>query len=128
MTLLTKKLGLGALLLSGVFGSAACQPKNEEAPNDGGPTTPDGSTSPDGGTDAESNVDLPKPVFCPVADPFKPTGNAVVVSDTVLKEDTKWTADKVYLVGDDFKIQKYKLTVEAGTTICLYQRGRILVG
>lgn len=127
MTLLTKKLGLGALLLSGLVGFA-CQPKTDAEPGDG-PTTPDASTDaetgkgPDGG-----NAELPKPVFCPIADPFKPTGNAVVVSDTVLKEDTKWTADKVYLIGDDFKIQKYKLTVEAGTTICLYQRGRILVG
>jgi hypothetical protein len=76
-----------------------------------------------------SGGDLPAPVLCPEPNPFSPQNdNSVVISDVVLAEDTTWTADKVYLVGDDFKVKNHTLTVEAGTTICLYQTGRILVG
>lgn len=118
-------------LLVTLSGFAACQPKETSVEDDSGtPTpTPDGGgghvdVHPDSGT-----ANLPKPVLCPEANPFSPKNpNSVVVSETVLSADTTWTADKVYLVGDDFKVRGHKLTVEAGTTICLYQKGKIIVG
>lgn len=101
----------GECLLVGLIGVAgvACT----QAEGDDGMTPP-------GGTGA---------VLCPEANPFSPTNpNSVLINDVVLQQDETWTADKVYLIGDDFKIENHTLTVEAGTTICLYQRGQILVG
>ncbi|MDB4946654.1 MAG: putative secreted protein [Labilithrix sp.] len=120
----------GASMVVGLFAIAGCQPAKDDA--DAGPSSPDGgASSSEGGTteDGGPAADLPKPVFCPEADPFAPKNpSSVVVSDTVLKADATWTADKVYLIGDDFSIEHHTLTVEAGTTICLYQRGKIQVG
>ena len=120
----------------GVAGLVACGSSSKDS-NPAGPTTPipaDGGTVPgeggggDGGADG-ATADLPKPVFCPEANPFSPKNpNSVVISDVVLQADTTWTADKVYLIGDDFKVEHHTLTVEAGTTICLYQKGKIFVG
>jgi hypothetical protein len=113
---------------------AACSSSKSDTNGATPPATPPpvgddgGTTGDDGGTEG-GTADLPKPVFCPEADPFSPKNpNSVVISDVVLKEDTTWTSDKVYLIGDDFKIEGHTLTVEAGTTICLYQRGKIYVG
>ncbi len=122
--------GAGVLALLFGFAQAACSSSKGET-NDSRPAAEDaggggGDASPaaDGGT-----AELPKPVLCPEANPFSPkNANSVRVDDTVLKADATWTADKVYLIGDDLKIEDHVLTVEAGTTICLYQRGRILVG
>lgn len=127
----TASLGLGALvaLLAGIV---ACQPTNKDDGEDAGTVTPGtdgGATNEGGNTGDGGSVELPKPVLCPEANPFSPKlPNSVHIDDTVLKADATWTADKVYLIGDDFKIEGHKLTVEAGTTICLYQRGRIFVG
>ena len=124
-------VGLGALVVLSAA-AVACGPKSND--NDVTPPgqTPDSGTEPDsgGGGEADSGTaELPQPVFCPESNPFSPkNANSVLVNDVVLKEDQTWTADKVYLIGDDFKIQGHKLTVEAGTTICLYQKGRIFVG
>jgi hypothetical protein len=118
----------------GIAGLAACSSSKDT--NATGPTTPipaDGGMMPgadggEGGTEG-GTADLPKPVFCPEANPFAPKNpSSVVISDVVLAADATWTADKVYLIGDDFKVEGHKLTVEAGTTICLYQRGKIYVG
>lgn len=127
-----KSIAWGAGVLVGVLGvgAAACSSSKSEA-HEPGPTAQAGDA---GGGDATSpgdgaTAELPKPVLCPEANPFAPKDpRSVVVSDVVLKEDTTWTADKIYLIGDDFKIENHKLTVEAGTTICLYQRGKIYVG
>jgi hypothetical protein len=115
--------------LVGIIAGCSSAAKNDSngaappPPGAGDDAGADGSSS-DGGT-----ADLPKPVFCPESSPFSPkNANSVRVDDVVLKEDTTWTADKVYLIGDDFKVEGHKLTVEAGTTICLYQNGKIFVG
>lgn len=118
----------------GIAGLVACGSSSKD--NATAPTTP--IPAADGGTDADASTtpgtdggtaDLPKPVFCPEANPFSPKNpNSVVISDVVLKADTTWTSDKVYLIGDDFKVEGHTLTVEAGTTICLYQKGKIYVG
>lgn len=127
-----KRTVLGASIVVGLAALAACASKNDAAA-DGEPnsSTPEGGAGDDAGPgdDGGATVELPKPVLCPESNPFSPKNpNSVRVDDTVLKEDTTWTADKVYLVGDDFKIEGHTLTVEAGTTICLYQRGKIYVG
>ncbi|HEY5372662.1 MAG TPA: hypothetical protein VIK01_03210 [Polyangiaceae bacterium] len=71
----------------------------------------------------------PKAVFCPEPDPISPkNANSVSVQDVVLMADAHWTADKVYLIGDDFKIEHHTLTVDAGTTICEFNGGKIYVG
>lgn len=121
---------LGLVGVVGLTALAACQPANDDS-NATGPTpAPDGgATSNEASTEGGPAAELPKPVFCPEANPFSPkNANSVRIDDSVLKEDATWTADKVYLIGDDFKIENHKLTVEAGTTICLYQRGKIFVG
>jgi hypothetical protein len=128
-----KSIAWGAGVLVGLLGvaGAACAPSNGEAKDDGPTTTGEADA---GGADSPSTSDgaaaeLPTPVLCPEADPFSPkNANSVRIDDVVLQEDATWTADKVYLIGDDFKIQGHTLTVEAGTTICLYQRGKIFVG
>jgi hypothetical protein len=90
-------------------------------------TTADGGDT-DGGTDSGTNVELPKPVLCPETNFVSPKlPNSVYVGDVTLAADTTWTADKIYLINDDFRIV-HKLTVEAGTTICLSNKGRMLVG
>ena len=125
-----KRLGLGSILV-GLAIFVACQPTNDNSGDGDPPASPDGgSPTLDGGDDdGGETAELPKPVLCPEASPFSPKNpNSVRVDDTVLKEDATWTADKVYLIGDDFKIEGHTLTVEAGTTICLYQRGKIYVG
>lgn len=115
------------------LGSFACAPSKGDT-NDGTPPAPPADDAGGGTTDSGNATDggtaeLPKPVLCPEANPFSPKNpSSVRVDDIVLQADATWTADKVYLIGDDFKIQGHKLTVEAGTTICLYQRGKILVG
>lgn len=121
------RIALGILVMT------ACAPsKNEskDSTSGGTPESDSGTPEIDGGTGEDAaTADLPKPVFCPEANPFSPKNpNSVVISDTVLQADATWTADKVYLIGADFKIQNHKLTVEAGTTICLYQTGKIYVG
>ncbi len=71
----------------------------------------------------------PKATLCPEPDPLSPkNANSVAVQDVVLMADTHWTADKVYLIGDDFKIEHHTLTVDAGTTICEFNGGKIYVG
>jgi hypothetical protein len=115
----------------GLAGALACSSSKNDPNAAHPPTTADeGGTVSEGGTTGDGgSAELPQPVLCPEANPFAPKNpSSVVVSDTVLQTDTTWTADKVYLIGDDFKIQGHKLTVEAGTTICLYQRGKIFVG
>ncbi|HEY8073001.1 MAG TPA: hypothetical protein VIF62_02800 [Labilithrix sp.] len=133
--------GVIALLVSGgavaslaVF-TACSSSNNNDTSNNTPPAPPpagdDGGPGSDGGGDASDGgmVDLPKPVLCPEANPFSPKNpNSVLVNDVVLQADTTWTADKVYLIGDDFKVEGHTLTVEAGTTICLYQKGKIFVG
>jgi len=123
--------------LAGLAGLVACGSSSKDS-NTTPSTTPPAADGGGPGTDAGMSADaeagttpanLPKPVFCPEADPFSPKlPNSVVISDVVLKADTTWTADKVYLIGDDFKVEGHTLTVEAGTTICLYQSGKIYVG
>lgn len=120
------------IALSTSLALAACAPSKSES-NGTGPSTPDtgdaGPANDAGPSDGGATADLPKPVLCPEANPFSPKNpNSVRIDDVVLKEDQTWTADKVYLIGDDFKIENHTLTVEAGTTICLYQRGKIYVG
>jgi hypothetical protein len=69
------------------------------------------------------------PVFCPEKNPFQPTlPNAVQVTDSVLSQDTTWTADKVWLVGSVLDPDGHTLTVEAGTMVCFYNNGGIVVG
>jgi hypothetical protein len=71
----------------------------------------------------------PKAVLCPEADPINPKNpNSVSVQGTGLDKDETWTADKIYLIGRDFTITGHALTVEAGTTICLYNQSKIYVG
>ncbi|HEY1533178.1 MAG TPA: hypothetical protein VGF76_04145, partial [Polyangiaceae bacterium] len=71
----------------------------------------------------------PKATLCPEPDPISPkNANSVSVQDVVLMADAHWTADKVYLIGDDFKIEHHTLTVDAGTTICEFNGGKIYVG
>ena len=124
-------LGAGALVGLLACTATACAPsKDDSAPaprqEDAGGLGDDSSSPTDGGA---ATAELPQPVLCPEPNPFSPKNpNSVRIDDTVLKEDATWTADKVYLIGDDFKIENHKLTVEAGTTICLYQRGKIYVG
>lgn len=127
-----KSMGWSVGVVVGLSVLAACGSSNKD-PGGAGPISPgaDGGSPPGdaGSSDADVPTDLPKPVFCPEANPFSPkNASSVVVDDVVLKADTTWTADKVYLIGDDFKIEGHTLTVEAGTTICLYQRGKIYVG
>ena len=83
-----------------------------------------------GGGSGGSSGGTPTPIFCPVADPFAPNlpANAVLVQDAVLPADAHWTKDKVYLVGQHLEITKHKLTIDAGTIVCLYQQGAISVG
>jgi hypothetical protein len=89
----------------------------------------DSSTGTDSGTEGGTTKPLPQAVLCPEPNPFSPkNANSVNIDDTVLKADAHWTADKVYLIGDDFQVEDHTLTVDAGTTICLYQRGKIIVG
>lgn len=89
----------------------------------------DGQGAAGGAGGSGGGGDLPTPVLCPEPNPFSPQNeNSVVIGDVVIAEDTTWTADKVYLVGEDFKVKNATLTVEAGTTICLFQTGRIIVG
>jgi hypothetical protein len=95
------------------------------------PDAGDASTGPvtDGGAEGGPVEPLPQPVLCPESNPFSPkNNNSVNIDDTVLKADATWTADKVYLIGSDFRIENHILTIEAGTTICLYQTGKIWVG
>ncbi|HEX3852698.1 MAG TPA: hypothetical protein VHW01_17155 [Polyangiaceae bacterium] len=71
----------------------------------------------------------PKATLCPESDPISPkNANSVSVQGVVLSTDAHWTADKVYLIGDDYKIEGAKLTIDAGTTICEFNGGKIYVG
>ncbi len=121
---------LAGLLTIGGLGTVACSPSNTDADDGPLPSTDDaGGGSDSGSTTDGGHVEVPEPVFCPETNPFSPKNpSSVVVSDVVLQQDETWTADKVYLIGDDFKIENHTLTVEAGTTICLYQKGKIYVG
>jgi hypothetical protein len=82
----------------------------------------------DGGTDGSTTASLPKPVLCPETDFVNPKlPNSVYIGNVDLAADTTWTADKIYLINDDFRII-HKLPVEAGTTICMSNKGKMLVG
>ncbi|HEX4338800.1 MAG TPA: hypothetical protein VH062_23000 [Polyangiaceae bacterium] len=96
-------------------------------------TTTDGgdasTTTTDGGGEGGTTGPLPQAVLCPEANPFSPkNANSVSIDEVVTTKDEHWTADKVYLIGDDFTVQNATLTVDAGTVICLYQSGKIHVG
>jgi hypothetical protein len=109
-------------------------------PGEGGTTSAEAGATPGeaganpgssgNGSGGASNLPpAPKAVFCPESDPISPkNANSVSVQDVVLMADAHWTADKVYLIGDDFKIEHHTLTVDAGTTICEFNGGKIFVG
>jgi hypothetical protein len=136
-----KSIGLGSCLLLVIAGSyLGCN--SEKEPNDQPPTNNNvdsgtSGTTDSGATDSGTNdagdagqvVELPKPTLCPETDFVTPKlPNSVVIGDVVIKEDTTWTADKIYVVYQDFKVKNHKLTVQPGTTICLAQEGKIIVG
>jgi hypothetical protein len=101
---------------------------NTDPPADGGTTT-DASNTVDAAADGGTTVELPKPVLCPESDFVSPKlSNSVYIGDVVLQADATWTPDKIYLINDDFKIQGHTLTIEAGTTICMSNKGKIFVG
>jgi len=71
----------------------------------------------------------PEAILCPEKNAISPKNkNSVAVQGVTLTEDAHWTADKVYLVGDDFKVEGHTLTVDAGTVICLYNDAQLIVG
>ncbi len=110
---------LGVLGLSAGAGCSSSNNNNN--------TPADASNGKDAGVDG--GITPNAGMFCPETNPISPVNaNSVVVSDPVIPADTTWTADKVYLIGDDYRVEGHTLTVEAGTTICLYQTGRIIVG
>lgn len=128
----SKSVGLSVGML--VCLAFACSETKTDTSNNNNPTpTTDGGDTKDSGNtttpDSGPTVELPKPVLCPETDYVTPKlPNSVYIGDVVLNADTTWTADKIYLINDDFKIQGHKLTVEAGTTICLTTKGKIYVG
>lgn len=130
---LVGSLAFGFVAVAASSAHVACSSSNSSSGNDGGTTPPatDGGGTDGGGTDGGDggNVDLPKPVLCPETNPFSPKlPNSVQVQGVTMTADDHWTADKIYLIGDDFKVEGHKLTVDPGTTICLYQNGKIYVG
>ena len=73
----------------------------------------DGDTNPDSGAPMVT-------LLCPEPNPFKPTlPNTVVIHDLVTSADATWTADKVYVLLDNYEVTGHSLTIEAGTTVCL---------
>jgi len=71
----------------------------------------------------------PEPILCPEKNAISPKNkNSVAVQGVVLMEDEHWTSDKVYLIGDDFKVENHTLTVDPGTVICLYNDAQLIVG
>lgn len=128
--MLKSAFGVSVGLLVGLASVVGCSSSKDDKGGTVTPT-PDGGETPvdgGGGTDGSTTTELPKPVLCPESDFVKPKlPNSVYIGDVTLMADTTWTADKIYLINDNFRIVK-KLTVEAGTTICLSNKGKILVG
>ncbi|HEY3665288.1 MAG TPA: hypothetical protein VGL19_04785 [Polyangiaceae bacterium] len=107
------------------------------APGEGGTTSEAGATPGEAGTGpgaagsggGSTLPPAPKAVLCPEPNPISPkNANSVSVQGVVLSTDAHWTADKVYLIGDAYKIEGAKLTIDAGTTICEFNGGKIFVG
>jgi hypothetical protein len=120
---------------SGSSAAGAGDTQNGEAgtaPGEGGTFNNEAGSGPGAAGAAGGSDELPpapKATLCPEPNPISPkNANSVSIDDVVLMADAHWTADKVYLIGDDFKIEGHTLTVDAGTTICLYNSGKIYVG
>ncbi len=111
----------------------------------GGATGEGGTTGSEGGTTGEPGGDTssgaagsgggttlppaPKAILCPESDPIHPKlANSVDVQGVTITADTHWTADKIYLIQDDFKVEGHTLTIDAGTVICMNNQAKIYVG
>jgi hypothetical protein len=86
--------------------------------------------SPDVGAAGAGDTLPPAPaaIVCPDPDPFHPAATSVSVQGAVLTADAHWTADKTYLIFDDYALDNHVLTVDAGTVICMSNQAQLEVG
>lgn len=88
----------------------------------GGQTTGTGAgptTATSGSASTGTGGSPQAPSLCPdsISNPKK--ANSVQVTDLVIQTDTVWDASHVYLVAQSLDVDKAKLTIQAGTTVCL---------
>lgn len=128
----------GSAMLMTLLASAACKPAEGTGGGGGETTTGSGTGSNTGGMgtggDATGGTGgtggSVAVMACPEPNLSSPTlPNSVQIVDATLLQDETWTADKVYLVSEDFSVDDgHTLTIEAGTVVCFGVGARLSVG